>query len=143
MIPAIDTSVLVAAIVEAEGYHAECGGLLDAGRCACCAHGLTEAFNTLTGGRRFRMRASLAASILEEDYAPSLRLITLTPPEILRALRVAESRGVRGGAVFDYLHLLAARKAKASRLYTLNVADFLAIRRPGDPEIVHPGGARA
>jgi predicted thioesterase len=31
---------------------------------------------------------------------------------------------VRGGAVYDYLHLLAAGKASASVLYTLNVRHF-------------------
>lgn len=36
------------------------------------------------------------------------------------------------------LHLVAARKAKAARLYTLNVANFRSFHRPGDPEIVHP-----
>jgi hypothetical protein len=46
---------------------------------------------------------------------------------------------VRGGGIYDYLHLVAARKAKAARIYTLNLSNFRAIYRPGDPEIVHPG----
>ncbi|MCX6880214.1 MAG: hypothetical protein NTW21_41385 [Verrucomicrobia bacterium] len=50
----------------------------------------------------------------------------------------APDRGVRGGAIYDYLHLVAARKGGATRLYTLNVTDFQAFQRPGDPEIVHP-----
>jgi hypothetical protein len=53
-------------------------------------------------------------------------------------MRETEARGVRGGAVFDYLHLAAARKAKAARFYTLNVSHFRSFHRPGDPEIVHP-----
>jgi hypothetical protein len=45
---------------------------------------------------------------------------------------------LRSGAIYDYLHLVAARKAGAARLYTLNVSDFRSFHRPGDPEIVHP-----
>ncbi len=135
----IDTSVLVAAIVATEDYHTECDALLDAKGTGIYAHGFAEAFSTLTGGRKpFRMPAAAAVSLLEDDYVPYLASITLTPTEMLRAMRECESRGVRGGAIFDCLHLAAARKAKAARLYTLNVAHFRAFRRTGDPEIVHP-----
>ena len=51
----------------------------------------------------------------------------------------AQGRGVRGGGIYDYLHLVAARKAKARRMYTLNLSNFRAWHRTGDPEIVHPG----
>lgn len=57
---------------------------------------------------------------------------------MLRAMREAEGRGVRAGANFDYLHLAAARKAKATRLYTLNVSNFRSFHRAADPAIVHP-----
>ena len=50
----------------------------------------------------------------------------------------SQSRGVRGGAIHDYLHLVAARKVGAQRFYTLNVSDFQSFHRQGDPEIVHP-----
>jgi len=50
----------------------------------------------------------------------------------------AQNRGVRGGGIYDYLHLAAARKAKAGRIYTLNLSNFRALYRPGDPEIAHP-----
>ncbi len=103
------------------------------------SHGLAETFNTLTGGRLpFRLAASVAASVIEEDYLPCFGLIQLTPAEMLRALRECEARGVRGGAVFDYLHLAAARKARADKLYTLNLSNFMAFHRPGDPAIAHP-----
>lgn len=135
----IDTSVLVAAMVADEDSHAECDALLDAGSLGIFTHGLVETFSTLTGGRSaFRMSADDAATILEEDFAPSLEVISLTPIETLRAMRESKQRGVRGGAIFDYLHLVAARKAKAKRLYTLNVSNFRAFHRPGDPDIVHP-----
>ena len=67
-----------------------------------------------------------------------LEVVTLTPTEMLRAMRESHARGVRGGAIFDYLHLVAARKAKARRLYTLNVSNFRSFHRPGDPDVLHP-----
>ena len=132
----IDTSILVAAIIANEPFHTECDQLLDQPEMGLYTHGLTEAFSTLTSGRKsFKMRPSLASSILEEDYAPFLSFISLSPTETLRAMRDAEARGVRGGAIFDYLHLVAARKANATTLYPLNVSHFRSFHRPGDPEI--------
>jgi predicted nucleic acid-binding protein len=135
----IDTSVLVAAMVASEAYHRECRALVAQGECGMYGHGIAETFSTLTGGRRtFRLAASTVSELLGSHFIPRLAITTLTPAEVLRALGEAESRGVRGGGVFDYLHLVAARKAKALRFYTLNMSNFQACHRVGDPEIVHP-----
>ena len=135
----IDTSVLVGAMVADEEHHGACAALLDAGSIGIFAHGLVETFCTLTGGRSaFRMSADDASSILEEDFVPSLEVISLTPTETLRALRESKQHGVRGGAIFDYLHLVAARKAKAKRIYTLNLSNFRSFHRAGDPDVMLP-----
>lgn len=135
----IDTSVLVAAMVADEPHHDACRRLLGSGGCGMYAHGLAEAFSILTGGRKaFRLSPQVAASHLEDDFAPRLHVAALTPKEALHALRDCQSRGVQGGAIFDYLHLVTARKGRADRLYTLNVSNFQAFRRSGEPEIVHP-----
>ena len=140
MIDFVDTSVLVAAIISGEEHHDACDKLMNRRDLGIYAHGLAETFSTLTGGRRsIQMSAVLAAQIIEEDYVPQLSVTTLTPSEMLRAMRDAQARGVRGGGIFDYLHLVAARKAKARRIHTLNVSNFRAFHRAGDPEIVHPG----
>lgn len=139
MICFMDTSVLVAAVVRTEAFHAQCDKLLDQDGLGMFGHGLAESFSTLTGGRKgFQMPASLASRVLEEDYVPCIQFTALTPTEMLKAMREAESRGVRGGGIFDYLHLVAARKARAAKFYTLNVSNFRAFHRAGDPEIVHP-----
>lgn len=135
----IDTSVLVAAMVQGEAGHSACRKLFTTADCALYSHGITEAFGTLTGGRSgYRMPPAVAASLLADAFIPRLTVTVLTSADMLRALRDAENRGVRGGAVYDYLHLVAARKAKAARFYTLNLAHFLALRREGDPDIVVP-----
>lgn len=135
----IDTSVLVAAIVGTEAFHSKCRVIVSNGRCGMYGHGITEAFSTLTGGKKsFRLSAEIASKMLAQSFVPLLAITALSATEMLRAMREAESRGVRGGGIFDYLHLFAARKAKAAKLYTLNISNFRACHRPGDPEIVHP-----
>jgi len=56
----------------------------------------------------------------------------------LAALRLAKQHGVRGGAVYDFMHRVAARKADAKVLFTLNLTDFQALSREGDFEIRRP-----
>jgi predicted nucleic acid-binding protein len=45
---------------------------------------------------------------------------------------------VRGAAIYDWLHLAAARKAGADVFVTLDLRDFQSLARPGDPRIELP-----
>ncbi len=136
---ALDTSVLIAALDGVDPDHAACRILLLTGKPIVYSHALTETFSTLTGGRLgLRLSAADAAMILREQLAPHLAVIPLGEKELLQAYADSTRRGIRGGAIYDYLHLVAARKAGASKLYTLNSTDFLAFHCPGDPEILHP-----
>ena len=93
----------------------------------------------MTGGAlKTRLRPDLAAELIRERVVDCAQVIVLEVSEILEAHREARSRGIRGGAIYDYLHLVAARKADAEALYTLNTSDFLSFHRPGDPEIRRP-----
>lgn len=135
----LDTSVLVAALHEAAPEHATARRVLLSGKCVIHAHALSETFSILTGGRLgIRVPAMDAASILKEQIADRLQIVLLTDGDLLDAYAQASMRGVRGGAIHDYLHLVAARKAGTQRLYTLNTNDFRAFSRPGDPEILEP-----
>ena len=139
MICAIDTSILVAAMLKTEAFHEVCDSLIDRGNFHFYQHGIPETFSTVTGGKlAMRILPNMAVDLIENDYLPYLTVQSLTPRETMRAMAECESRGVRGGAIYDYLHLVAARKAKAERFYTLNDAHFRAFRRVGDPDIVHP-----
>ncbi|MGB6220853.1 PIN domain-containing protein [Haloferula sp.] len=136
---ALDSSVLVAALIASAPHHDACRHLLLSGKHAVHTHAFTETFSTLTGGRLgFRISTSDASSLLRDQLAPKTKPISLTEKALLRAYADAESRGVRGGAIYDYLHLVAAKKAGAEKLMTLNLYDFLSFHRPGDPEIIHP-----
>ena len=81
--------------------------------------------------------AAAAVGLIQESVLPYVQLVSLSGKEVMAALGGAEARGVRVGAVYDLLHLAAARKAGAARLLT-DVRDFQALARPGDPRIEVP-----
>jgi len=136
---AIDTSVLIAAFLDSDRHHQPCFELWQKEGLAIYSHGLTESFSTFTGGRiEPRVPASIVAKLLDKEVLPKVMVLTLPPKAMTAAFAEAERRGVRGGAVFDLLHLMAARYAGLERFYTLDSRDFAAFHRPGDPEILHP-----
>ncbi len=136
---AVDTSVLVAALDGEDPDHEVCRRLLLLEKLQARPHTLSEAFCTLTGGRlAIRISPKDAACILRQQIAPRLRLIELTEAELLDAFDESQHRGVRGGAIYDFLHLVTARKARARKLFTLDIDDFTSFYRSGDPKIVHP-----
>jgi hypothetical protein len=64
---------------------------------------------------------------------PYVKTVTLTERDVMAAQ--AQSRCVRGGAVYDYLHLVAARKSAAEAVVTLDPKHFAALVREGDPRV--------
>lgn len=76
--------------------------------------------------------------MLSETILPRVSVIELSSSEIIASLAIAQSRGVRGGGVYDCMHLVAAKKANVSVIRTLNMDDFLHLRRGDDPEVCLP-----
>jgi predicted nucleic acid-binding protein len=135
----LDTSVLLASLNEAELHHDVCAALLGQGGHIVYVHALAEAFSTLTGGGQgLRLGADLAVRLLRDSVMPFVKTVGLSERDILAALGESQSRGVRGGAVYDYLHLVAARKAGADAVVTLDHRHFQALVRSGDPRIEAP-----
>ena len=70
---------------------------------------------------------------------PYVKTVALTERDVMSALAQSQSqsqsRGVRGGAAYDYLHLVAARKCGAEALVTLDLKHFSALVREGDPRV--------
>jgi predicted nucleic acid-binding protein len=87
-------------------------------------HTLAEVFSTLTGGNLdFRVDADEAAR-MAANLAADLDFQDLTAAEVLTALKESRKKGVRGGRIHDYLHAVAAQKAGAKKLLTLDKNDF-------------------
>lgn len=135
----LDSSVIVAALASDELKHAECLALLLKGGNCIYSHAVLETFSTLTGGKLgVRVTAGFAVRMLSETVLPRVSVIELSSAEIIAALGIAQSRGIRGGGVYDYMHLVAAKKANASVIHTLNMDDFQHLRHGDDPEVQLP-----
>lgn len=135
----LDTSVVLASLDPDESHHLACDRLIAAGGHHLHAHALAETFSILTGGRNGRrLGPALAARLIEQSVLPFARPVVLEGSALMAALTECEARGVRGGAVYDWLHLAAARNAGAEVVYTLNLRDCQAITRPGDPRVEMP-----
>ena len=77
-------------------------------------HALAETFSALTAGNlAVRLDADGAARMVG-NLAQDLDFVDLTSKEVLDALKQTRKRGVRGGRIHDFLHAVAAEKAKAS-----------------------------
>ncbi|MFO1482850.1 MAG: PIN domain-containing protein [Verrucomicrobiaceae bacterium] len=135
----LDSSILVAALSRDEERHRQCLDLLLEGGHFIHAHALLETFATLTGGRLgIRVDADFASRLLRETILPKVQVVEMTVDDILTATAQARKQGVRGGGIYDYMHLMAARKVKATILYTINISDFEAVWRSGDPQVKCP-----
>jgi predicted nucleic acid-binding protein len=97
-------------------------------------HSLAEAFSALSGAglhvrqadgsvrwRRFSPR--LAKEVVKRLHS-RLEYNDLTAAEIIAALERAQANAVQGGRVHDLLHAVAADKAGADELWTLDRNDF-------------------
>ncbi|WP_420468703.1 type II toxin-antitoxin system VapC family toxin [Panacagrimonas sp.] len=136
---ALDSSVLTGALLEREPHNQSCRKLLTRRSLTAWTHAISETFSSLTGGRQeWRVPPSVASQLIDGLLMPRLNFIELNAQEMSAALREAQAAGVRGGAVHDYLHLVAARKAGVGAFYTLNLRHFVAVARRGDPEILPP-----
>jgi predicted nucleic acid-binding protein len=130
---------LVAALVEDEPAHESCLQLLRGKNLVAWSHAIAESYSTLTGGRLgIRVSPLMATELIEASLLPRLELVDLTSKELMEAIRATQSVGARGGAIYDLLHLTAARNAEAKTLFTLDTRHFEAITRQGDPEIERP-----
>ncbi len=132
----LDSCILVASLTREAAGHAECDALLARGKNWTTGHALNEAFATLTGGRLgFRVPAERAAALIRESVVPFVSFVELEIADILAAHDAARGRGVRGGAIYDAMHMTAARKCGVDAVCTLNISDFEAVWRPGDPAV--------
>ncbi len=135
----LETSVIIASLDGDEPHHAACDRLLAHGGHKVYAPALAETFSILSGGRHSRrLRPALVAQLIEDSVLPYVELLHLTGNETMKAIVNSEQRGVRGGAIYDLLHMAAARKAGAEALVTLDVRDFQALAKAGDPAIRTP-----
>lgn len=139
---AIDTSVLVAAVVAAHPKHAVARPWLAAGadrERIVCWHGYAETWSVLTAmPLEPRLSGESARTVLER-LRRNVRFVAPTQRSYLAAAERCAARGLRSGAIFDALHLVVAEHADAEQLITFNLREFERLSEPTSPAIVAPG----
>ena len=139
-----DTSVLIAAVVEAHPAHAVAFPWLqrakeqvDTGVVA--AHSLAEMVAILT---RLPVRPSispeLARRIITADVLGSCEVVTLSVTDYVTLLDHLADLGIAGGAVYDALLLHTAWKSEVDQVITLNARDFRRVYPALAERIVSP-----
>ena len=99
-------------------------------------HTLSEVFSTFTGkggvverdGKNERVKLTAAEAVEIMGGLEGMVFQELTAAETFKAIAETSAKGIRGGAVHDWLHAVAAEKAGASALVTLNTSNFEAFR---------------
>ena len=126
----LDTSILVAALVEDHPHYAPATALLLAARertvqAFMSAHSLAESYAVLTR-TPFSPRIYPAEGwqLLEESILAHVEVVALSPGEYRQVVRACSMHGCIGGAVYDALHIQAAQTAGCERLYTFNLREF-------------------
>jgi predicted nucleic acid-binding protein len=138
---AFDTSVLVAAVVAGHAHHPRALPWLDSGNRLdrrASWHAIAETWATLTRLPLDPPISAESAGEIVERLESLLRLRALTASIYREARRRCVTRSLRSGAIFDALHLVAARENGADAIATFNVKDFERLWERGDPEIVAP-----
>jgi predicted nucleic acid-binding protein len=101
-------------------------------------HSLAELFNVLSG-RPLPLRLSpLDAAKVVAHLARRFKTISLTASEYVEAVEGLARLGHSGGMIYDALIMACARKAKASRIYTLNPRHFRLVAPDLSSRIIEP-----
>ena len=78
----------------------------------------------MTGGRLgFRCDADDVAAMIRQ-LVSDLEIVNLSQAQILDFMDQAKAKGIRGGAIYDFLHACAAVENECDTVFTLNLSDF-------------------
>jgi predicted nucleic acid-binding protein len=139
-----DTSVLVAATVEAHPKHNRALPWLQRGKSGeiislAASHTLAELYAILTTlPLKPRISPKVAWRLLHENVLTAAKIISLTFSDYRDILRQMSESGLAGGVVYDALIVRVARKSNADKVLTFNSSDFLRIWPEGEGVIHTP-----
>jgi predicted nucleic acid-binding protein len=97
------------------------------GKNAACtsAHALAECYATLTAlPLSRRISGPEALHLIEVNFLKRLGIISLSTHDTLKAIRLAASLDKVSGQIYDAPHIIAARKANSTRIYSYYLAHF-------------------
>ncbi len=140
----LDTSILVAAMVEAHPAHEkgltwlkQVTGGTDEGLIA--AHSLAELYSILTTlPVQPRISPSDARELIQRDVIEVMEIISLSGADYSKIIERLSMLGIVGGATYDALILHAAANANVDLVVTLNEKDFRRVYPDLADKIVAP-----
>ncbi len=140
----LDTSVLVAALVEPHPEHQRALPWLTKARTKSSetlisSHTIAEVYAVLsTLPVSPKISPGLAGRLIRESVEPRMTIVPLSTADYLATIRHLSELGLSGGAVYDALIVRAAQKSGADRIVTLNMNDFRRVWPEGASRIVAP-----
>jgi predicted nucleic acid-binding protein len=126
----LDTSVLVASVVQEHESHARAFAVLDRVQNGkdegfVSGHSLAEMYAVLTKlPPPMRHSPEQALLSIEENVVKHFKTASLTGSDYAVLLREAALGGIQGGTVYDAVLLKCAEKTKAEKIFTLNLKHF-------------------
>jgi predicted nucleic acid-binding protein len=128
-----DTSILVAALVEDHPHHAPAFSVLLSAKdkkieAYISTHALAELYAVLTRAPFTPpIYPAEARQMVEQSILPLVEVVSLSGVEYRGVVDECAEAGWTGGAIYDAIHIRAAKKAHCERLYTFNVKHFRAM----------------
>ena len=129
----LDTSVLVAAIVDAHPNHARALTWLKRAKqngvfAYIAAHTLAELYAVLTRlPVQPRLSATTALQLIQENVVSTFEIVTLDSDDYKTILVHLAQLGITGGAIYDALIAHVAYQIQVDYLITFNERDFKAV----------------
>jgi predicted nucleic acid-binding protein len=138
---ALDTSVIVAGVIEAHPHHERARWWLRPRRNLeriASWHAYAEAWAVLTAlPIEPRVSGEVAAAVLER-LRGSLRFVAPRARTYPSAVSRCTARGLRSGAIYDALHLVSAEGEGADLFLTFNVQDFARLGESNGLRVIAP-----
>ena len=140
----LDTSVLVAALIESHAMHGRAHPWLDRAlggefEWVAAAHSLAELFHVLTAYPvRPRITPGTARHLIQENIVKHASVVSLTSADYTTVIRRMADLDVSVAVVYDALVLRAAERAHVDRILTFNVEDFRRLWPEGAARIAAP-----
>lgn len=126
-----DTSVLVAALLQAHPRHARALPWLRRAKAReielfVSSHSLAELYAILSAiPTRPRLSPTQVGRLVRENVEATAHLVSLSSADYVATVERASEMGLAGGIIYDALIARAAEKSAVDHLLTFNEADFL------------------
>jgi predicted nucleic acid-binding protein len=140
----LDTSVLVAAMVEVHPAHEWAPPWLQRDKrkevtAVVASHTLAELYSILTRlPLQPQISPALAWKLIQENVLATIEVVSLLEDDYRAILEYLSQTGIVGGATYDALIVHAALKAMVDQIATLNAKDFRRIYPDLSERIVGP-----